>query len=70
MIDAEEHGNKIAFAVKGEDFMISKQTLLERIRELGPQHPIPLHYTAQKILQRLHAHTCHLEWELLLGLGA
>jgi spermidine synthase len=70
VVDAEEHGNKIAFAFKGEDFPLSKETLLDRIRELGPKHPIPLHNTAQKILQRLHAHTSHSEWELLFGLGA
>jgi spermidine synthase len=70
VVDAEEHGNKVAFAFKGDDFPISKETLLDRIRVLGPKHPIPLHNTAQKILQRLHAHTSHSEWEQLFGLGA
>jgi len=62
VVDAEEHGNKIAFAYKGSDFPLSKETLLERIRTLGPKHPIPLHNTAQKIMQRLKKHTSHSEW--------
>ncbi|MGZ8261813.1 MAG: spermine/spermidine synthase domain-containing protein [Methylotenera sp.] len=68
VVDAEEHGNKIAFAFKGKDFPISKETLLERIRILGPKHPIPLHNTAKKILQRLNTHTSHSEWEHIFGL--
>jgi spermidine synthase len=67
VVDAEEQSNKIAFAFKGEDFPISKETLLERIRALGPQHPIPLHNTAQKIMQRLKTHTSHSEWEQIFG---
>jgi spermidine synthase len=63
VVDAEEHGNKIAFAYKGKDFPLSKEILLERIRTLGPKHPIPLHNTAQKIAQRLDKHTFHSESE-------
>ncbi|MDO9281039.1 MAG: transferase [Methylotenera sp.] len=67
VVDSEEHGNKIAFAFKGEDFPISKETLLKRIRALGPQHPIPLHNTAQKIMLRLKTHTSHSEWKQIFG---
>lgn len=63
VVDAEEHGNKIAFAYKGSDFPLSKETLLERIRTTGQKHPIPLHNTAQKIMQRMEKHTSHSEWE-------
>lgn len=63
VVDAEEHGNKIAFAYKGSEFPLSKETCLERIRTLGPKHPIPLHNTAQKIMQRMEKHTSHSEWE-------
>ncbi len=69
VVDAEEQGNKIAFACKGDNFPISKETLLERIRTLGPKHPIPLHNTAQKIMQRLKTHTSHAEWEQIFGAG-
>jgi len=69
VVDAEEQGNKIAFAYKGSDFPISKETLMERIRTLGPKHPIPLHNTAQKIMQRLKKHTSHSEWEQIFGPG-
>lgn len=65
VIDAEEHGNKIAFAFKGKDFPISKEGVMESIRTLGPKHSIPLHDTARKILQRLNTHTSHTEWEQL-----
>lgn len=65
VIDAEEHGNKIAFAYKGKDFKLTKEILLERISLLSLKHPIPLHYTAHKILQRLSKHTSHTEWEQL-----
>jgi spermidine synthase len=67
VIDAEEHGNKIAFAFKGKDFPISKEGVMESIRTLGPKHSIPLHDTAKKILQRLNTHTNHTEWEQLFG---
>ncbi|MDP3744037.1 MAG: transferase [Methylotenera sp.] len=67
VVDAEEHGNKIAFALKGEGFPISKETLLERIQALEPRHPIPLHNTARKIMQRLKAHTTHSEWAQMFG---
>jgi spermidine synthase len=67
VIDAEEHGNKIAFAFKGKDFPISKEGVMESIRALGPKHSIPLHDTAKKILQRLNTHTNHTEWEQLFG---
>lgn len=67
VVDAEEHGNKIAFAYKGSDFPMSKETLQDRISTLGPKHPIPLHNTAQKIMQRLEKHTSHSEWEKIFG---
>lgn len=63
VVDAEKDGNKIAFAYKGKDFPISRDTLLKCINLLGPKHPIPLHNTAQKILQRLDTHLSHSEWE-------
>ncbi|MGZ8258471.1 MAG: fused MFS/spermidine synthase [Methylotenera sp.] len=67
VVDAEEHGNKIAFAYKGSDFPMSTETILDRINNLGPKHPIPLHTTAQKIMQRLEKHTSHSEWEKIFG---
>lgn len=65
VVDAEGAGNKVVFAYKGIDFPISKETLLETIRTLGPQHPIPLHNTAHKIMQRLKRNTSHSEWEAI-----
>lgn len=59
MVDAEESANKIAFACKGSDFPITEASLRERIRTLGPGHPIPLHNTAQKIMQQLPQHASH-----------
>lgn len=52
VVDAEENGNKVAFAYKGHDFPLAKEMLLDRIRTLGPKHPVPLHNTAQKIMLR------------------
>lgn len=63
VVDAEEHGNKIAFAYKGNNFPLAKGTLLERIRHLGPKHPIPLHNTAHKIMQRSSERITHAELE-------
>lgn len=61
VVDAEETGNKVAFAYKGNDFPLAQEMLLERIRDLGPKHPIPLHNTAQKIMQRTNTHATHME---------
>lgn len=69
VVDAEENGNKIAFAFKGQDFPISKELLLDSVRSLEPKHPIPLHTTAKKILQRLSKHTSHSELEQVFGAG-
>lgn len=65
VVDSEDDDNKIAFAYKGQHFPLTKDLLLERIRTLGPKHPIPLHQTAHKILRRFNAHTSHNEWEQL-----
>lgn len=59
VVDAEKDGNKVAFAYKGVDFPPAQETLLERVRTLGPKHPIPLHNTAQKIMQRSNEYTTH-----------
>jgi len=67
VVDAEEHGNKIAFAYKGNNFPLAKGTLLERIRQLGPKHPIPLHNTAHKIMQRSTERITHAELEKTRG---
>ncbi len=69
VVDAEDDGNKIAFAYKGNNFPLSKETLSERIRTLGPNHPIPLHNTAQKIMHRLHKHSSHTEWDKIFRVG-
>lgn len=65
VVDSEEHGNKIAFAYKGNGFNLTREILLDRINMLGSKHPIPLHYTAKKILDRLNTHTSHTESEQL-----
>lgn len=61
VVDAEEHGNKIAFAYKGDHFPLAQEILLDRIRNLGPKHPIPLHNTAQKIILRSTRHATDSE---------
>ena len=63
VVDAEEDGNKIAFAYKGRNFPPSREALLDSISILGPKHPITLHTTAQKIQQRLNNHVNLSEWE-------
>lgn len=63
VVDAEEDGNKIAFAYKGRNFPPSREALLDSISILGPKHPITLHTTAQKIQQRLSHHINLSEWE-------
>ncbi|OIR12310.1 spermidine synthase [mine drainage metagenome] len=69
VVDAEENGNRIAFAFKGVDYPISKEILLDSVRSLEPKHPIPLHTTAKKILQRLSKHASHSELEQMFGAG-
>lgn len=59
VVDAEEHGNKIAFAYKGSASPPSIERLQEQLRTLGPKHAFPLHKTAQKLLQRLKQRTNH-----------
>lgn len=61
VVDAEETGNKVAFACKGHDFPPPREMLLERGRALGPNHPIALHNTAQKIMLRTTEHAAQAE---------
>lgn len=53
VINACEPGNKIVFAVKGNQFPPDAPSLLERAIEPDPHHPINLHATAQKLLKQL-----------------
>lgn len=53
VVEAEEFGNKIAFAYKGKDFPPLATTMSERARNLGPTHTVPLNTIAQKLIQRL-----------------
>lgn len=69
VVDAEDCGNKVAFAYKGKDFPPDKELLLERVRTLGPQHPITLQKTAQKIMQRTNKQPAHSGQEDLRGIG-
>jgi spermidine synthase len=67
VVDAEEYGNKVAFAFKGNDFPLAKEMLLDRVDHLGPKHPIQLHITAQKIIQRSGNYCANSEIEELRG---
>jgi len=67
VVDAEDDGNRVAFAYKGSGFPITKETLLDSTRHLESKHPIPLHNTAKKILQRLSKHTTHSELDQMFG---
>ena len=53
VVEAEELGNKIAFAYKGKEFPPLATTMSERVRDLRPTHPIALHTIAQKVIGRL-----------------
>ncbi len=53
IVEAEEPGNKIAFAFKGKNFPPSADTLSERALDLAPKHAVALHATAQKVIRRL-----------------
>lgn len=57
VVEAEELGNKIAFAYKGRDFPSMATTMSERIRDLGPTHTVALHAIAQKVIRRLKQST-------------
>lgn len=67
VIDAEEDGNKIAFAFKGDNFPLSRESIVDSIRTLEPKYPIPLQQTAKRIMQRFEMHTSHSEFEQLFG---
>lgn len=57
VVEAEECGNKIAFAYKGKDFPPLATTMSERVRDLGPTHTVALHAIAQKVIGRLKQRT-------------
>ena len=57
VVEAEEFGNKIAFAYKGRDFPPLATTMSERVRKLGPTHTVALHTIAQKVIGRLKQRT-------------
>jgi len=60
-VNAEEDDNKIVFAYKGTDFPIEMDVLMSRVLELGSDHPVKLHDTALKIMQRLNSRTTSIE---------
>lgn len=70
VIDAEEDGNKIAFAFKGKHTQINSELLLTAVKSLEAKHPIPLHPTAHKIMQRLKKHSNNPDPEQFYGVGA
>lgn len=53
VVEAEEWGNKIAFAYKGKNFPPLATTMSERVRDMGPTHTVALHAIAQKVIERL-----------------
>lgn len=57
IVEAEEWGNKIAFAYKGKSFPPLPATMSERVRDLGPTHTVALHTIAQKVIGRLKQRT-------------
>lgn len=57
IVEAEEWGNKIAFAYKGKDFPPLATTMTERVRDMEPAHTVALHTIAQKVAQRLKQRT-------------
>ena len=57
IVEAEEFGNKIAFAYKGRDFPPLATSMSERVRDLGPTHTVALHIIAQKVIGRLKQRT-------------
>lgn len=57
VVEAEEFGNKIAFAYKGKDFPPLAATMRERARDFGPKHKVALNTIAQKVIQRLTQRT-------------
>lgn len=57
VVEAEEFGNKIAFACKGGDFPSTAAMISERIRDLGPAHTAALQPIAQKVIQKLKLRT-------------
>jgi spermidine synthase len=57
VVEAEESGNKIAFAYKGRDFPPLATTMSERVSDLRPTHAVPLHTIAQKVIRRLKQRT-------------
>jgi len=61
MINAEEDGNKIVFAFKGQAFPLDTDLVMSRAFELGPQHPVKLHDTALRIMQRMNKRTSTIE---------
>lgn len=63
VVEAEELGNKIAFAYKGKDFPPLAATMSERVLDLGSTHTVALHTTAKKVLQRLKPNRLHKEYK-------
>lgn len=63
VVEAEELGNKIAFAYKGKDFPPLAATMSERVRDLGSTHTVALHTLAKKVLQRLKTNRLHTEYK-------
>lgn len=57
VVEAEEFGNKIAFAYKGRDFRYMATTMSERILDLGSTHSVALQPIAQKVIQRFKQRT-------------
>lgn len=63
VVEAEELGNKIAFAYKGKDFPPLAATMSERVRDLGSTHTVALHTLAKKVLRRLKPNRLHKEYK-------
>ena len=53
VVEAEESGNQVAFAYKGMNFPPLATTVSNRVRDLGPIHPVSLRTIAHKVTRQL-----------------